>query len=524
VRIGIYNRHWSTLGGGERYGGGIAEVLAVHNEVDLIAHAPLDLGTVGERLRLDLSGVGVHVISMTDPDAVVRASSEYDLFVNVSFMSHDRSEAARSIYVVHFPSPFGRRGWVKRAGITALRPLVLKRPHAPSRWGKGFYPSETGRLGQRRTWTAGEAEFFVDVPTGLSSTSLEILFTRDAPPVLGPRTAQIEVDGTVVSEIVVPPSRRPMAPPLVARIPIRRRDDGEPSRVVIRSDTWVPASLVGGSDTRDLGVRIAGIRFDRSVAARLGWRYPGLLVAYDRVGFLASYSHVVSNSRFTQRYVREWWDRDSDVLYPPVRMQPRGHKRPIILSVGRFFAGTRGHSKKQLEMVEAFRRLHERGLAQWEFHLVGGCTPTDRPYLDRVRAAAKGLPVHFHIGATGGEITELYGAASIFWSATGLGENYEREPARFEHFGITTVESMSAGAVPIVLARGGQPEIVRDGVDGFLFETLDDMVATTEKVATDEGLRHRLSASAESRARAFAMDVFGARLQSIVDEVVGAPQ
>ena len=75
-----------------------------------------------------------------------------------------------------------------------------------------------------------------------------------------------------------------------------------------------------------------------------------------------------------------------------------------------------------------------------------------------MRAAAEGLPVHFHIGVSGEELGRLYEQASIFWSATGLDEDPEVHPVRFEHFGITTVEAMAAGAVPIVLAGGGRGE------------------------------------------------------------------
>jgi glycosyltransferase involved in cell wall biosynthesis len=523
MRVGVYNRHWPTLGGGERYAGGIAETLAADHDVEIIAHEPLDLAEVSERLWLDLSGVGVRVISASDPFAVTQASALYDLFVNVSYMSHNPSEAPRSIYVVHFPTAPDAMNPLKRVAVRVLRPLVQRGHHAPSRWGRGFYPWERERLGARRAWTTGAGEFYVDLPNG-DEAVLDVLFGRDMPVELGHWKAEIEVDGEIAGEVVVRPSRYPLARPQVAKVRIQRRADREPSHVVIRSDTWVPAEVVGNDDDRHLGVRLAGVRFNRTVGTFLGHRYPILLNPPDLGAFLSSYTRVVSNSAFTQRYVREWWGRESDVLFPPVRMHARGEKRPIILSVGRFFAGHRGHSKKQLELVASFRRLHERGLRDWELHLVGGCSDEDRSYLDRVRQAAEGLPVEFHIGASGAEIGDLYASASVFWSATGIGEDYEQEPARFEHFGITTVEAMSAGAVPVVLARGGQPEIVRAGVDGLLFDTLDELVACTERVIRDDELRERFSASAHERAREFAMHAFGERLREVVDDLMRATQ
>ncbi len=57
----------------------------------------------------------------------------------------------------------------------------------------------------------------------------------------------------------------------------------------------------------------------------------------------------------------------------------------------------------------------------------------------------------FHVDAPGAELADLYARASIFWHAAGLGEDAEDDPNRMEHFGISIVEAMSAGAVPVVL-------------------------------------------------------------------------
>ncbi|HEY8544195.1 MAG TPA: glycosyltransferase family 4 protein, partial [Acidimicrobiales bacterium] len=197
-------------------------------------------------------------------------------------------------------------------------------------------------------------------------------------------------------------------------------------------------------------------------------------------------------------------------LYPPVSTFPRAdEKRPVILGVGRFFVPGTGHNKKQLELVGAFRQLVERGQAEgWELHLVGGCAPEHRPYFEQVEAAAEGLPVVLHPDASGAELRRLYGEASVFWHAAGLGEDAEKHPERQEHFGITTVEAMSAGAVPVVIDAAGQAEIVEPGVSGFRFTTVEELITHTEALLADEALRSRLSAAAEQRAADFAWPAF----------------
>ena len=76
-----------------------------------------------------------------------------------------------------------------------------------------------------------------------------------------------------------------------------------------------------------------------------------------------------------------------------------------------------------------------------------------------------------------GKLRQLYSQATLYWHATGYGENEAHHPERFEHFGITPVEAMAAGCVPIVLGKGGLPEIVEHDKSGFLWNTLDELKA-----------------------------------------------
>jgi glycosyltransferase involved in cell wall biosynthesis len=78
----------------------------------------------------------------------------------------------------------------------------------------------------------------------------------------------------------------------------------------------------------------------------------------------------------------------------------------------------------------------------------------------------------------------------------------------FEHFGIVTAEAMAAGCVPVVINKGGQSEIVRHGVSGFLWDTLDELKEYTSLLARDERLRKEMSKQARRRAQLFSREVF----------------
>lgn len=74
-------------------------------------------------------------------------------------------------------------------------------------------------------------------------------------------------------------------------------------------------------------------------------------------------------------------------------------------------------------------------------------------------------------------------------------------PSRSEAFGLVNVESMSVGTPVVASAVGGIPEIIRDGVDGFLVPP-DDPEALAEKIKllySDPALREQMGRNARQR-------------------------
>lgn len=519
MKVAVYDRYWSTGGGGEKFAAGVAAALSSEHDVRLLAHEDVDLAWLGERLDLDLAAVGVDVLD--DELGVARASAAYDLFVNASYLSWDANRARRGMFIVHFPGPRPDGAEQARRWLAGRARGMLASDGVAVDLGERFYTPESTRLHGIR-WTGGDAELVVSSTAG-GRVPVSVLLGRYLPADVAPLEVVAEVDGEVVGRAVVdaPTSRRDRRRSVALRFEVDV-PPGRSVRVDLRCPSWVPADRGIGSDRRPLGVPVIGVH------AGGGWRggvartVPVLAGQTGLPAHLDSYDRLVANSRYTQRWIERLWHRPSGVLYPPVGLVPRQDKQPIILSVGRFFLPGTGHNKKQLEMVTAFRRLVERGGAEgWEYHLVGGCAPEHQAYLDQIQEAAAGLPVVVHPDASGAALRDLYGRASIFWHAAGLGEDPERHPDRYEHFGITTVEAMSAGAVPVVIDAAGQVEIVDHGATGYRFAGLDDLVTHTERLIADPAWRHTLSQAAERRARDFGWEAFVACVRQEVASLRG---
>lgn len=245
--------------------------------------------------------------------------------------------------------------------------------------------------------------------------------------------------------------------------------------------------------------------------------------------FLNSYDAFISNSQFTNDWLKKYWGTrlNANVVYPPVFTEKDNltdryvekMKENIIISVGRFFVA--GHNKKQLEMVKFFVENQDK-LGGLQYHLVGQCSERkeDIDYLNQIKeVASKVKNVFIHTNSPYSDLIELYKKAKIFWHGTGYGVDENLNPEQMEHFGITTVEAMSFGAVPIVINKGGQKETVENGVNGFRWDTEAECVDFTAKLLGDDSLRIKMAEESTKRAKNYSVDEFYRQNRKVMDEL-----
>jgi glycosyltransferase involved in cell wall biosynthesis len=222
---------------------------------------------------------------------------------------------------------------------------------------------------------------------------------------------------------------------------------------------------------------------------------------------------VVCNSIFTKQRIDKTYGIDSKVLYPPVDVEnfSPGKKENIILGVGRFFAPL--HPKKQEIMVEAFKKIK----SDWSLVLVGGVTgEKSKESVEALKRKARGFKIQILTDCSFEQLQGYYAKAKLFWHATGFGEDLENHPEKAEHFGITTVEAMAAGCVPLVFSGGGQKEIIDNGADGWLWETVDRLVEQTQGLIKNEKTRTEMANKAMEKAKLYSKETFFSGLDKII--------
>ena len=229
---------------------------------------------------------------------------------------------------------------------------------------------------------------------------------------------------------------------------------------------------------------------------------------------LGSYQIKLSISEFARKWTYKKWGVDTRVIYVPVDISSDAGaiKSNYIISLGRFCA-----VKKQMDMLSAFSEISASSSGEWEFYCVGGLSDDSAEncrYYEKMRSFETDRRIRIITNPLNNAVRNLLGRSKIFWHATGYGEDEIKRPELSEHFGISTVEAMAAGSVPVVINKGGQPEIVQHGVNGFVWDTLDELKKYTVELMQDEQLWAKMSKAARIRAQFFSKEKFFSRFMT----------
>jgi len=240
---------------------------------------------------------------------------------------------------------------------------------------------------------------------------------------------------------------------------------------------------------------------------------------------LASYKLAIVYSDFAKKYVCKKMNQPTEIIYPPVEIEnfqliPYENKKNQILSVGRFIGSE--DSKCQLEMVRFFRKMHDLypdlGI---NYLCIGGERPESihQEYLRKVKQESQGYPIKILTNITVEKLVELYSESKIFWHAKGYNAG-NKNPEHTEHFGISTVEAMASGCIPMAFRAGGQLEIIEDNKNGFLWRDEDELIQKTVEILNNHDKALLLSANAYNKSIQFSSKRFKSEIRNLVDKLM----
>jgi len=207
---------------------------------------------------------------------------------------------------------------------------------------------------------------------------------------------------------------------------------------------------------------------------------------------------LLSVSDFTRGFVEKKWGRDSTTIYPPCPVEAFSElskvqrREDLVVTVGRIVPEKRFHLFVELARI----------VPKTRFVAIGSLSDVASTYYDRLKRTAP-ENVSFVLSPLR-KVRGLLGRAMAYVHC-----------AENEHFGITIVEAMAAGCVPIVHDSGGPREIVTSDV-GFRWSDLSTASRQIAMLAENDDLRRGFSAASSARAKQFRPEVFESEMTRVL--------
>jgi glycosyltransferase involved in cell wall biosynthesis len=175
----------------------------------------------------------------------------------------------------------------------------------------------------------------------------------------------------------------------------------------------------------------------------------------------------------------------------------QGHpESPLLLYVGRLSA------EKEIDRIKpVLQAIPNARLA-----LVG-----DGPHRQDLEKHFADTPTHFVGYMTGETLASAFASADAFVF-----------PSRTETLGLVLLEAMAAGCPVIAANAGGIPDIVTDGVNGYLFDPDDETgaIAATQRLLSHAGEREMMRQNARVEAERWGWSAATRQLQNFYQEVL----
>jgi glycosyltransferase involved in cell wall biosynthesis len=169
---------------------------------------------------------------------------------------------------------------------------------------------------------------------------------------------------------------------------------------------------------------------------------------------------------------------------------------PLLLYVGRLSA------EKEIDRIKpVLEAIPNARLA-----LVG-----DGPYRADLEKIFEGTPTFFAGYMTGKTLGAAFASADAFIF-----------PSRTETLGLVLLEAMAAGCPVIAANAGGIPDIVTDGVNGYLFDPADERgaIAATERLLNNAAERAQLRQNARQEAERWGWAAATRQLQGFYQNIL----
>jgi glycosyltransferase involved in cell wall biosynthesis len=215
-------------------------------------------------------------------------------------------------------------------------------------------------------------------------------------------------------------------------------------------------------------------------------------------------AYFLTNSSFSSEAINEVYHLKAEVVYPPVCTEvfhPSSKKDDLVISIGRI-----DPSKNFDTLIRAFSRT-EKG----KCIIIGSSKSKESSYLEYLKRLINQLKLNDRVDLV------VNCSLKVLQSILSKAKIYVH-CARYEYFGMSVVEAMACGCVPIVHQSGGPyTDIIEKGKYGFSFKTASELTSKIDLLLKNDGLWKEVSNKAIVRSKIFNKKRFKDEITRIVE-------
>jgi glycosyltransferase involved in cell wall biosynthesis len=217
--------------------------------------------------------------------------------------------------------------------------------------------------------------------------------------------------------------------------------------------------------------------------------------------------HILANSSFVAKIIRETFGVNSDIIYPPVDIKRFyiSEKQEFVVSLGRF------NPFKRFEvLINSFAKIG-RGKCIIIGSVINSAFKESVMYLRKLRKMVDELgmrdEIKILVNCPFEKVREILSKSKLYVNCT-----------MFEPFGISVVEGMASGCVPIVHRSGGPYiDIIDHDRYGFSFSESNDLAQKLTVLLNENELYNKYSRRAIDRSKIFSNEIFQRNILSIIE-------
>lgn len=200
---------------------------------------------------------------------------------------------------------------------------------------------------------------------------------------------------------------------------------------------------------------------------------------------------IIVNSEFTHKYYKQCSNNKLDsnkikILYPLCFEKLNNglirKSENTFIMIGRIFPYNYGENNKNYTfIIDIFKKFSNK---LYTLFIIGSCK--NQEYLNYLIQLTKSTNIHILPDIDDDKKYSLLSQCKYFIHATGADNKFGEIPSSEEHFGISTIEAMSNGCLPICANRGFPPFYIKHKENGLLFDNFSHLYLLIEDLIVNK--------------------------------------